>query len=68
MLLANILSDDQFAIVGCFAALAVCGLIAMISFHFGPAGQKKTSGPASLRMNSTQSKQTAAEVQERRAA
>ena len=68
MLLANILSDDQFAIVGCFAALAVCGLIAMISFHFGPAGQQKTSRPASLQMNSTRPKQTTDDVQERRAA
>lgn len=42
-------SDDQLAIMGCFAALAVCGFIAMISFHFGPQG-KKSQGPDTIRM------------------
>ena len=68
MLLANILSDDQFAILGCFGALAVCGLIAMISFHFGPAGQQKTSTPGALRMNANRSTQNVDDRQERRAA
>ena len=38
--LTSMLSDDQVAVFGCFGALAVCGLIAAISFHFGPAGKK----------------------------
>lgn len=33
-------SDDQIAVIGCFGALAVCGVIAMISFQFGPQGKK----------------------------
>jgi len=39
--LSGIFSDDQIAVLGCFAALAVCGLIAALSFRFGPAGQQK---------------------------
>lgn len=68
MLLANILSDDQFAILGCFGALAVCGMIAMLSFHFGPAGQQKTSTPGSLRIDANRSRQNNDDRQERRAA
>lgn len=41
--LTSIVSDDQLAILGCFGALLVCGLIAAISFHFGPAGKKSTN-------------------------
>ncbi len=67
MLFANILSDDQLAILGCFGALAVCGVIAMLTFHFGPAGQKKST-PASLRLDANRSRKTAEEIQERRAA
>ena len=43
--LTSIFSDDQLAILGCFGALMVCGLIAAISFHFGPAGQKSNNAP-----------------------
>ena len=32
-------SDDQIAVMGCFVALAACGLVAMLSFHFGSAGK-----------------------------
>ena len=39
--LTAVFSDDQLAVLGCFAALAVCGLIAATSFHFGPEGQKR---------------------------
>jgi hypothetical protein len=38
---SGMFSDDQMAIIGCFAALAVCGLIAAISFHLGPAGRQQ---------------------------
>jgi hypothetical protein len=37
---SGMFSDDQMAIMGCFFALAVCGMIAAISFHFGPAGRQ----------------------------
>lgn len=40
MELTSIFSDDQLAIVGCFLALAGCGLVAAVSFHFGPAGRQ----------------------------
>lgn len=46
--LTSIFSDDQLAIAGCFLALIGCGLIAAVSFHFGPAGRqpKSTIGQA----------------------
>jgi hypothetical protein len=46
MNVSGMFSDDQMAIIGCFAALAVCGMIAALSFHFGPAGreQKQIAG------------------------
>ena len=37
--LSAVLSDDQMAIIGCFLALTVCGLIAMVGFHFGTVGK-----------------------------
>ena len=37
--LQAILSDNQIAVLGCFAALIVCGGISALSFHFGPAGK-----------------------------
>lgn len=37
---SGMFSDDQMAIIGCFLALAVCGMIAAISYHFGPAGRQ----------------------------
>ena len=38
--LTSIFSDDQLAVMGCFGALAVCGLIAAVTFQFGPAGRQ----------------------------
>ncbi|MEZ6129622.1 MAG: hypothetical protein R3C59_13145 [Planctomycetaceae bacterium] len=32
-------SNDQIAVMGCFAALMVCGLVAAVSFHVGAAGR-----------------------------
>jgi len=40
--LQAMLSDNQIAVLGCFAALAVCGGIAALSFQFGAAGRKTT--------------------------
>ena len=42
--LSAIFSDDQIAIIGCFLALSACGLVAAISFHFGPAGNGEETG------------------------
>lgn len=37
--LSAIFTDDQLGILGCFGALLACGLVAAVSFHFGPAGK-----------------------------
>lgn len=41
--LTSTFTDDQLAVMGCFAALAVCGLVAMISFYMGPQGRRQQS-------------------------
>ncbi len=38
--LQSMFSDNQLAVMGCFAALSVCAGIAGLSYRFGPAGQK----------------------------
>ena len=43
---SGMFSDDQMAVIGCFFALAVCGLIAAISFRFGPAGRQQNQTDA----------------------
>lgn len=48
-------SDNQIAVMGCFAALAVCGAIAGLSFQFGPAGQKSTKKSSSPGIHSISS-------------
>ncbi len=60
-------SDDQTAILGCFAAMACCGLIAALSFRLGPAGQQQKSKQATIPMNSARPSD-ASKGQERRAA
>lgn len=58
--LTSLFSHDQIAVMGCFLALATCGFIAFVSFHFGPASQSSggqqesaarsvTSSPAPVR-------------------
>ncbi len=37
--LTAVFSNDQIAVMGCFLALTVCGLLAATSFRFGPAGK-----------------------------
>ncbi|HIE97086.1 MAG: hypothetical protein ABGZ53_33695 [Fuerstiella sp.] len=49
--LSAIFSDDQIAVIGCFIALTACGLVAAISFQFGPAGKVSDQGGASLKMD-----------------
>ncbi|MFM7038260.1 MAG: hypothetical protein ACKO2L_11110 [Planctomycetaceae bacterium] len=36
------MSDDQIAVLGSFAALAFCGVLMALSYHFGAAGKQKT--------------------------
>jgi len=38
---SSMFSDDQMAVIGCFVALTVCGMIAALSFHLGPAGRQQ---------------------------
>ena len=46
------LTNDQVAVLGCFGALAACGLVAAITFHVGPAGKKSLeSQPTRLKIN-----------------
>lgn len=45
--LQAMLSDNQIAVLGCFAALAVCGGIAGLSFQFGSAGRRSTQNTRS---------------------
>ena len=49
---SGMFSDDQMAVIGCFFALAVCGLIAALSFHLGPAGrqQNQSNTPRNRRL------------------
>lgn len=44
--LQAVFSDNQLAVIGCFAALAVCGAIAGLSFQFGTAGRKRSQLPS----------------------
>ncbi|MGV2333020.1 MAG UNVERIFIED_CONTAM: hypothetical protein LVR18_02450 [Planctomycetaceae bacterium] len=36
------MSDDQIALLGSFAALAFCGVLMALSYHFGAAGKQKS--------------------------
>lgn len=55
--LTAIFSDDQLAVMGCFAALAICGVIAAMSFQFGAAGQQTRNGE-NLRLTAGRTEQT----------
>ncbi len=66
---SGMFSDDQMAVIGCFAALAVCGMIAALSFHFGPAGrEQKPINVAGNRTLPLQKLQNQTPHQDRRAA
>ena len=65
--LSAMFTNDQIAVMGCFAGLAVCGLVAAITFHFGPAGKisqhttaESLSFPAKNRVNDTTDSRKAA--------
>ncbi|MEY2724402.1 MAG: hypothetical protein RLZZ458_269 [Planctomycetota bacterium] len=38
------MSDDQIAILGSFAALAFCGVLMALSYHFGGTAKSDSSG------------------------
>ncbi len=66
---SGMFSDDQMAVICCFGALAVCGMIAALSFHFGPAGrQQKQMDVARNRTLPLQKLQDQAQHLDRRAA
>lgn len=66
---SGMFSDDQMAVICCFGALAVCGMIAALSFHFGPAGrQQKQMDVTRNRTLPLQKLQDQAQRQDRRAA
>ena len=69
MEVSGVFSDDQMAVIFCFGALAVCGMIAALSFHFGPAGrqQKQIDGTRSQTLP-LQKLQDQTQHQDRRAA
>lgn len=35
------MSDDQIAVLGSFAALAFCGILMALSYHFGGAAEQE---------------------------
>lgn len=47
--LRALLSDDQIAVIGCFVALGACGLVAMLTYHFGSAGKKSQQPSTNLK-------------------
>ncbi len=66
---SGMFSDDQLAVIGCFMALAACGLIAALSFQFGPTGrQEKQIEATRSRTISVGRPQEESKHQDRRAA
>ena len=39
----NSLTDDQTALLGCFAALTVCGIVMALSYHLGPSSRRQAT-------------------------
>lgn len=69
MNVSGMFSDDQMAVIGCFAALAFCGMIAALSFHFGPAGRdQKQSDTTRKQTLPLQKLQDRSKLNDRRAA
>lgn len=65
--LTSLFSDDQMALIGCVLALSVCGLIATLSYRFGPAG-KKPAGQNIRTLPVTPARHAEPAIQDRRAA
>ncbi|MEZ6034849.1 MAG: hypothetical protein R3C17_17290 [Planctomycetaceae bacterium] len=66
--LSGVFSDDQLAVIGCFIALTVCGLIAAVSFQFGPAGRDQNKVDAVRSRTLPLEKPQQAQREDRRAA
>lgn len=66
--LTAIFSNDQLAVIGCFGALAVCGIVAAITFHVGPAGKKSIENSRSSRLQLRQAQESETETEQRQAA
>ncbi|MEZ6126570.1 MAG: hypothetical protein R3C49_25895 [Planctomycetaceae bacterium] len=64
MIFSAALSDNQIAIMGCFAALAACGLLGALTFHLGPAGRQDQTARTTLPLR----ERTEQKQQDRRAA
>jgi hypothetical protein len=67
MILLSIFTDDQTAILGCFGAIAVCGLISALSFRLGPAGKSQSTQQTTIRITRTAASEIT-KSQDRRAA
>ncbi|RLT20654.1 MAG: hypothetical protein DWI29_03515 [Planctomycetota bacterium] len=65
---SSMFSDDQMAVICCFAALTVCGMIAAMSFHFGPVGRQRQDDDTRNRPLPLQKQQDRTQRQDRRAA
>lgn len=65
---SGMFSDDQMAVICCFGALAVCGMIAVLSFHFGPAGRQQQMDGTRNQTLPLQKPQDQTQHQDRRAA
>lgn len=61
-------SDDQLAIIGCFAAMAICGLIGALTFHFGPAGKSSQQADSARSLAFPPAAKANAATEERKAA
>lgn len=68
MNLTDILTNDQLAVVGCFAALSICGIVAAITFHVGPAGKKSIDATEARRLRIPDSTPAGQDSEQRRAA
>lgn len=68
MNLLNMFTDDQLAIGGCLLALAACGLIAAVSYHFGPASRDSRGESSSLPMQPASTQKRSSTAEDRRAA
>lgn len=64
---SSVLTNDQVAVLGCFVAIAVCGLVAALSFRLGPAGHQAKTQKTILQLNSARTEDKRA-AQDRRAA
>lgn len=66
--LTAIFSNDQLALMGCFGALVASGLIAAVSFRFGPAHREQRSSEGQYRSRVVPIPAVAETVTDRKAA